>query len=101
MKNNKLKIVGSGLVGAAIGVAAGIVLAPESGKKFRGDVKKKSAELKAYLKPKLNNLKKKGKSEYSLFVKTIKKTSKKAKKEIPVLISSAKKAKKQIKKSIS
>ncbi len=93
-----MKMVGSGLVGAAIGVAAGIVLAPESGKKFRSDVKKKSVELKAYLKPKLKNLEKKGKAEYALFVKNIKKTSKKAKKEIPVLVSHAKKAKKQVKK---
>jgi gas vesicle protein len=93
MKNSKLKMVRSGLVGAAIGVAAGIVLAPESGKKFRSDIKKKSVDIKAYLKPKLKKLEKKGKKEYTLFVKNIKKTSKKVKKEIPVLVSSAKKVK--------
>lgn len=101
MKNNKLKMVESGLVGAAIGIVAGIALAPESGKKFRSDVKKKSLELKAYLKPKIKNLEKKGKAEYALFVKNIKKTSGKAKKEIPVLVSRAKKAKKQVKKLVA
>ena len=101
MKNNKLKMVGSGLVGAAIGVAAGIALAPESGKKFRADVKKKSVELKAYLKPKLKSIEKKGKAEYALFVKNIKKASKGVKKEIPVVVSRAKKTKKQVKKLVS
>ena len=67
-KNNTIKVIKSGLVGATLGVAAGIMLAPESGKKFRGDIKKKSAEFYAYLAPKLKKIKKVGEEEYDSFV---------------------------------
>ncbi len=51
-KENKtmLSNIESGVVGAALGVAAGMALAPESGKKFRDDIKKKVLQVRAYLK---------------------------------------------------
>ena len=79
------------------------MLAPESGKKFRGDIKKKSAEFYAYLAPRFKKMKKVGGEEYDSFVqnaiKSFAKTKHLSKKEISSLISQAKKSWKHIKKT--
>src|SRR3989344_439891 len=102
-KNNTIKVIEGGLVGMTLGVAAGIMLAPESGKKFRGDIKKKSAEFYAYLAPKLKKIKKVGEEEYDSFlnnaIKSFAKTKHLSKKEISSLVSQAKKSWKHIKKT--
>lgn len=81
MKNNKSggKLLGGALVGAALGVAAGLLLAPESGKKLRGDLKKRSAEFYAHLSPRIKKMKKMGEKEYGQFVKNAAKNYGKAK----------------------
>lgn len=71
--------MGGALVGAALGVAAGLLLAPESGKKLRGDLKKKSAEFYAHLSPRIKKMKKIGEKEYGKFVKNAAKSYGKAK----------------------
>ncbi len=52
------------LIGAALGIAAGILAAPESGKKLRKDAKNKAAEFYAHLSPKLKKIKRIGEKEY-------------------------------------
>lgn len=98
----KMNLVEGAVVGAALGIAAGIVLAPESGKKFRTDIKKKSAEFHAYLAPRFKVLKKVGEEEYDSLVKNAIKTYGKAKRlsesEGKDLVTHAKKSWKQIKK---
>ena len=81
MKNNKSggKLLGGALVGAALGVAAGLLLAPESGKKLRGDLKRRSAEFYTYLSPRIKKMKKIGEKEYGQFVKNATKSYSKAK----------------------
>lgn len=104
-KSNKIKLIEGGIVGAVLGVAAGILLTPESGKKFRGDIKKKSAEFQAYLAPKFKKLKEVGEEGYDSFVKEAIKSYSKAKglseEEKRMFISDAKNSWKQIKKHLS
>ena len=101
-KNNKMKLVEGGLIGAALGMAAGIVIMSEAGQKLGGDVKKKSAEFHAYLAPRFKKMKKVGEAEYNSFLKEAMKSYVKAKglsvEEEKHLISHAKKSWKHIKK---
>lgn len=62
------KLLGGALVGAVLGVAAGILLAPESGKKVRKDIKKLSGDFYQYIAPQLKNLKQVGSAQYHAFV---------------------------------
>ena len=106
MKNNKSKgkLLGGALVGAALGVAAGLLLAPESGKKLRGEVKKKSAEFYAHLSPKLKKMKKVGEKEYGLFIKNAVKSYGKAKqlssRQQKILVAEAQKTWKHLQKHL-
>jgi len=104
-KNNRAKIIEGRIVGAALGVAAGIVLVSESGKKFLVDVRKKSAEFHAYLAPRFKKMKKVGENEYDSFVKKAMETYSQKKhlseKEKNEIISHAKKSWKHIKKHLS
>lgn len=97
-------MLGGALVGAALGVAAGLLLAPESGKKLRGDVKKKSAEFYAHLSPKIKKLKKIGENEYGEFVKNAAKNYGKAKRlssrQQKVLVAEAQKTWKHLQKHL-
>ena len=68
-KNNVAKVAGGALVGAALGAAAGLLLAPESGKELRGDIKKKSADFYRHLAPQLKKMGKMGEAEYKELVK--------------------------------
>jgi len=104
-KNNRAKVIEGRIVGAILGVAAGIAVASESGKKFLGDVQKKSAEFHAYLAPQLKKVKEVGEKEYDSFVKTAMKTYAQKKhiseKESKEIVSRAKKSWKHIKKHLS
>ena len=62
-------MLGGALIGAALGVAAGMLLAPASGKKFRSDMGKRSAAFYAHLAPRLKKAKRMGEREYRVFVK--------------------------------
>jgi len=99
-----MNLVEGAFVGAALGIAAGIVLAPESGKKFRADMKKKSAEFHAYLAPRFKALKKVGGEEYNSFVKNAMTSYAKAKRlsesEKKDLVTHAQKSWKHIKKQV-
>lgn len=79
-KNNTIKLIEGGLIGAALGIAAGILLAPESGKKLRGDIKKKTAEFQAYIAPRFKKMKEIGEEGYDSIVKSAMTTFVKAKK---------------------
>lgn len=68
-KNNALKLLEGALAGAALGAAAGLLLAPESGKKLRSDIKKKSADFYRHLAPQLKKMGKIGEKEYQAAVK--------------------------------
>ena len=63
-KNNALKLLEGALAGAVLGAAAGLLLAPESGKALRRDVKRKTAEFYKQLAPQLKRMKKMGEKEY-------------------------------------
>ncbi|MDO8655385.1 MAG: YtxH domain-containing protein [bacterium] len=56
------------LVGAVLGVAAGMLLAPESGKKMRKDIKKLSGDFYRYIAPQVKKMKKMGEAQYHAFV---------------------------------
>lgn len=104
-KNNRMKVIEGRLISAALGIAAGIALLPESGRIFIGDVKKKSAEFHAYLAPRFKKIKKVGEKEYNSFVENTMETYTKTKhfseKEKKALIVHAKKSWKHIKKHSS
>ncbi len=105
MKNNKIKLLEGGLIGAALGVAAGIFLSStDAGKKLGGELKDKSADFYAYLAPRIKKMKKMGEAEFKLFVKNAAQNYSKAKKltveEGETLVSEAAKAWKHLKKHI-
>ena len=68
-KKDAVKLLEGALVGAALGAAAGLFLAPESGKKLRQDIKKKSSDFYKELVPKLKKAGKMGEAEYKTAVK--------------------------------
>jgi gas vesicle protein len=55
--NNGQKILLSFLAGAAAGVVAGLLLAPDSGKEIRKKIAKKASDLKGTLENQIRNLK--------------------------------------------
>ncbi len=42
---NKKKILGGALIGAALGIAAGMLMAPKEGKELRKDIKKNRTKI--------------------------------------------------------
>jgi len=55
--NNGQKILLSFLAGAAAGVVAGLLLAPDSGREIRKKIAKKASDLKGTLENRIRNLK--------------------------------------------
>ncbi len=104
-KSTKSHLIEGALVGAVLGVVAGLALAPETGKELRADVTKRLNEFYAYLAPKLKKLKKMGEEDFQEFVVEAAKTYTKAKKlsaeESASLVSEAKKSWKHIKKNLA
>ena len=66
--NNSGKLLEGGLVGAMLGVAAGLLLAPESGKKMRKDIRKASGDFYRYMAPQIKKMKLAGEGQYNAFV---------------------------------
>lgn len=66
--NNGMKVLEGGLIGAVLGVAAGMLLAPKSGKKMREDIKKLSGDFYSYIAPKIKKIKHLGEKEYNALV---------------------------------
>lgn len=68
LKKNKVKILEGALVGAVLGVAAGILLAPKSGNKLRSDIKSISGDFYRYITPQIKKLKPVGQEQYNAFI---------------------------------
>lgn len=66
--SKKEKLLEGALVGAVLGVAAGMLLSPESGKKLREDIKKLPGDFYRYMAPRVKKLKKVGEKQYDAFV---------------------------------
>ena len=60
-----MKLLEGGLVGAVLGVAAGIMLAPKSGKKIRQDIKDMSGDFYNHVAPKIKKMKHVGEKEFN------------------------------------
>jgi len=69
MKNAKSGLLGGALVGAALGVAAGMLLAPKSGKKLRKDISGRIADFHKYISPKIKQLENMSEAQYKAFMK--------------------------------
>ena len=69
MKKVKSRLVGGVLLGAALGVAAGMLLAPKTGKKLRKDIRDRAADFYASIAPQLRRLKNMSESQYKAFMK--------------------------------
>src|SRR5256885_1317207 len=94
-KNKSSKFLTGAIVGAVLGVISGVLLAPQSGKKTRHDISKKSAEFYKFIAPKIKKMGKIGKEQYEMVVDELGKAYGKAKKvslpEMQEVIASAKK----------
>ena len=99
---SKIKIVEGALIGAALGFAAGMILAPESGKKLREDIKNKSADFYKSVAPKIKKMKKMTEKGYNNFIEkaaeTYGKTKKLSAEEKAALIKTARDSWKHFKK---
>ncbi len=104
MKKNGVKLLEGALVGAVLGVAAGLLLAPKSGKKLRGDIKKLSGDFYRYIAPQVKKMKKMGEAQFNELVTKGAKNYAKAKKlslaEQKMLATEAKRSWKHIKKHL-
>ncbi len=104
MKKNGGKLLAGALVGAALGVGAGLLLASESGKKIRGGIKKLSGEFYHYMIPQIKKLRRVGEAQYHEFMAEGVKNFSKAKKlslaEGKMLTSEAKRSWGHIKKHL-
>ena len=67
-KKNGKQLLEGALVGAVLGVAAGILLAPESGKKMRKDIKKLSGDFYRYAAPHIEKLKQISEAQYTMLM---------------------------------
>lgn len=77
MKNNKGKFLEGALVGAALGVAAEMLIASASGKKMRKDIKKLPGNFYRYISPQLKKVKRISGAQYdALVAKAVKKYAK-------------------------
>lgn len=63
------KMITGALIAGALGVAAGMLLAPQSGKKTRKAIQGASADFYKFIAPKIKGLKSVGDKEYAAIVK--------------------------------
>ncbi len=70
MKKVKSRLVEGALVGAALGVAVGMLFAPKSGKKLRKDIADRAEDFYKYISPKLKQIKNMSEEQYKTFMKT-------------------------------
>jgi len=61
-------LVAGASIGAVLGIAAGILLAPETGKKMRTDIKKLSGDFYRHIAPQLKKLRVVGEAQYHAVV---------------------------------
>ncbi|MFA6077760.1 MAG: YtxH domain-containing protein [Candidatus Paceibacterota bacterium] len=103
-KGNSGKLLEGALVGAVLGVVAGILITSEAGKKIGTDIKKLSGDFYRYMAPQVKKLKNLGESEYNTLVDQSVKKYAKAKKlsiaEEKILVKEAKRSWNHIKKHL-
>lgn len=103
-KKDAAKLLGGALAGAALGVAAGLLLAPESGRQLRKNLKKRTVDFYKTLAPQLKKVEKLGEAEYKALVKKAAASYSKAKKlsknEAKELLQEAQKSWEQLKKHL-
>ncbi|OGF62617.1 hypothetical protein A2662_03715 [Candidatus Giovannonibacteria bacterium RIFCSPHIGHO2_01_FULL_45_33] len=108
MAKNRGKLIEGALIGAVLGVAAGMLLASEQGKKIEKkagkNIKKLSGDFYRYLAPRVKSLKRMGEAEFNLLVREGAKKYAKAKKlslkEEKMLVAGAKRSWHQLKKHL-
>ncbi len=104
VKKNGGKLLGGALIGAVLGAAAGMLLAPESGKKMRRDIKRLSGDFYRYIAPQVKKLKRVSEAQYNTFVAKGAKNYAKAKRlslsEEKILIKEGKRSWRHIKKHL-
>ena len=61
-------LIAGASVGAVLGIAAGVLLAPQAGKKMRGDIKKLSGDFYRHMAPQIKRLKVVGEAQYHAIV---------------------------------
>ena len=66
---NKKKILEGALIGATLGIVAGMLMAPKKGNELSRDIKKISADFYKSIAPKLKRIKRFSEKEYKIFVK--------------------------------
>lgn len=105
MKNkNGVKLLEGALIGAVLGVAAGMLATSETGRKMGKDIKKLSGDFYRYIAPQVKKLKKVSEAQYNAFVtesaKKYAKTKKLSLAEQKALAAEAKRSWKHIKKHL-
>jgi gas vesicle protein len=105
MSSKKFPFIEGAVIGAALGMAAGLFLQSKKGKELQKGAKEKAATFFAYISPKLKNMKEMGEKEFSEFIEKAAKTYAKARKftdaELKTLIIDAKSTWKHLKKHAS
>lgn len=101
---NNVKNLKGALIGAVLGVAAGVIVASDSGKKMGRNIKKLSGDFYRYLAPQLKKMKQVGETEYHALVakgvENFTKTKKLSFKEGKILAKEAKRSWSHIKKNL-
>jgi len=65
---NKERLLEGGLIGAVLGIATGLLIAPKSGKNLREDIKKIPGDFYKYITPQIKKLKEMGEEQYNNFI---------------------------------
>lgn len=104
MNKNKERLLEGGLIGAVLGVVAGLLIAPKSGKELREDIKNLPADFYKYISPQIKKIKEMGEEQYHNFmdegVKKYAKVKKLTQDEEKILKKEAKNSWVQIKKHL-
>lgn len=79
-KQKNIKLLEGGVIGAVLGIAAGMFLMSKPGKKLQKDIKQQSAAFYKHVSPQLKKIQKMGEKEYKSFIKDALKKYSKARK---------------------